>query len=76
MIDPADVLDTRVESLPFAYPIYHLNYDEQQVVVREMGERHPNLYHVGRNAQFVHRDIDELYEDARVVAENIAASGR
>lgn len=74
VIDPADVLDTRVESMPFAYPIYHLNYEQQQDVVRDMAVDHPRLYHVGRNAQFVHRDIDELYEDARIVADQIRGS--
>lgn len=68
-----EVLDTRVEDMPFAYPVYHLDYESQMKVIREFEDRHPGLHHVGRNAKFVHRDIDELYEDARRVADDIAA---
>ena len=73
---PDEVLDTRVEDMPFAYPVYHLDYDDQMQRIRDMDARHPNLYHVGRNAQFVHRDVDELYEDARrAVACIVAGTG-
>lgn len=68
-----EVLATHIEEMPFAYPVYHLDYEAQMNRVKEMEAQHPHLHHVGRNAQFVHRDIDELYEDARLVADKIAA---
>ena len=67
-----EILDSRVESMPFAYPIYHLNYEDQMKRVQSLQAAHPRVHHVGRNAQFVHRDLDELYEDAREVADRIA----
>ncbi len=68
-----EVLDSRVEEMPFAYPVYHLDYEEQMQKVREMEALHPRIHHVGRNARFVHRDLDELYEDARQAVQRIIA---
>jgi protoporphyrinogen oxidase len=74
LLEPGDVLDSRVESMPFAYPIYHLNYEAQMERVKALQTAHPRVHHVGRNAQFVHRDLDELYEDARQLVNHISGS--
>jgi protoporphyrinogen oxidase len=76
---PADapILDTKIIHLERAYPIYDLAYDEQIESARQAFAAHPRIFHIGRQAQFVHKDVDEILEEAKTVADLIRpGSGR
>ena len=62
----APILDTKIIRLERAYPIYDRSYDEQIDLARQAFAAHPGIFHIGRQAQFVHKDVDEILEEAKV----------
>lgn len=67
------VLDTKVIRMPAAYPIYDLASDVELARAEAFFRTHPEVHLLGRNAQFAHRDVDEIYAEARDVAERVLA---
>lgn len=63
----APILDTKVIRLERAYPIYDRSYDEEIGLARTRFADHPRIYHIGRQAQFVHKDVDEILEEAKTL---------
>jgi hypothetical protein len=76
LIDESDVLDSKIVHVRHAYPVYDLRSDEELPRMAELFARHPNLFHVGRSANFAHEDIDEVYVEARAVVDTIKARSR
>jgi protoporphyrinogen oxidase len=68
IIKPRDVLDTKVIELANAYPIYDRGYEEEMRRATDFFAAHPNIQHVGRHAQFAHKDIDEIFDEAKQLA--------
>lgn len=66
-----EVLDTKVTEIKHAYPIYDRAYDGEVARAREFFAGHPLIHHVGRQAQFEHQDIDEIFGAAKGVARTI-----
>jgi protoporphyrinogen oxidase len=62
------ILDTKIIRLERAYPIYDRSYDEQIDLARQAFAAHPGIFHIGRQAQFVHKDVDEILEEAKALA--------
>lgn len=73
VLHPAEVLDAKQVRLERAYPIYDLAYEENIARVREFVAVRPNLFLIGRNGQFEHKDVDEIFDDARHLAERVCA---
>jgi protoporphyrinogen oxidase len=67
-----DVLDTKTIDIKHAYPIYDTDYDYQMKQVETFFADHPNIHHVGRHAQFAHKDVDEIFDEAKRIAGRIA----
>ena len=63
----APVLDTKIICLQRAYPLYDRSYDEQIGLARQAFAAHPGIFHIGRQAQFVHKDVDEILEEAKTL---------
>jgi protoporphyrinogen oxidase len=63
----APILDTKIIRLQRAYPIYDLAYDEEVSRAQKAFANHPCIYHIGRQAQFVHKDVDEILEEAKTL---------
>lgn len=74
IIKPHEVLDTKVVELAHAYPVYDLGYEEQMRRARDFFAAHPHVHHVGRHAQFAHKDIDEIFDEAKRLALRITSS--
>jgi protoporphyrinogen oxidase len=70
-LHPRDVLDTKIIDIKHAYPIYDLAYEEQMKLIEQFFAKYPNIYHVGRHAQFAHRDVDEIFDEAKKVAARV-----
>lgn len=64
----APILDTKVIQLQRAYPVYDLAYDRELVRAQEAFAAHPQIFQIGRQAQFAHKDVDEILEEAKKVA--------
>jgi protoporphyrinogen oxidase len=63
-----EILDSMTIDIKHAYPIYDLDYENQMKRVENFFADHPNIYHVGRHAQFAHKDVDEIFDEAKRVA--------
>lgn len=63
-----DVLDHKIIDIKHAYPLYDRQYEEQMARVNEFFADHPAIFHVGRHAQFAHKDIDEIFDEAKRAA--------
>ena len=74
-IKPQDVLDHRVRTLDYAYPIYHKGYEEELDRVEGFFAQYPRLYRIGRHALFVHKELDEILLDAKHMTKAILAGG-
>ncbi|CAK0778516.1 FAD-dependent oxidoreductase [Gammaproteobacteria bacterium] len=76
LIEPAQVLDTKIIDIPHAYPIYDRSYEAQMRRIGEFFAEHPHLFNVGRYAQFIHKDVDEILDEAKNVADRIVRLDR
>ncbi len=71
MVNPEDVLDSMIIPIARAYPIYDRASDQELALAAAFFGRHPRLHLLGRNAQFAHRDVDEIFDEARYVVERV-----
>lgn len=71
LIDPELIIDTKVVKIPEAYPIYDLEYENQMDEIADFCADHPNLHLIGRNAQFLHQDIDEIFGSGIKIAKQL-----
>jgi protoporphyrinogen oxidase len=76
IIKREDVLDVKTIELPNAYPIYDRGYEQQMESARTFFAAHPNIYQVGRQARFAHKDLDEIFEEAKQVAGQLIAMSK
>ena len=67
----APILDTKIITLQRAYPVYDRSYDEEMARAQNAFRDHPAIYHIGRQAQFAHTDVDEILEEARTLADRL-----
>lgn len=65
LIEMHEVLDTKVIDIGNAYPIYDLEYQQRLSQAEALLADFPQLYQVGRQAQFKHQDVDEIYASAK-----------
>lgn len=73
LLRPKDIVDTKVMDLTHAYPIYDRAYDQLMVEADTFFARHPDIFLLGRQANFAHQDIDEIYVKARQIAARLQA---
>jgi protoporphyrinogen oxidase len=67
----APILDTKIIRIERAYPLYDRSYDREISRAEEALARHPRIYTIGRQAQFAHKDVDEIFEDAMTLVDTI-----
>ena len=63
-----DILDTKRIDIANAYPIYDRQYEHNMAEANEILKQYPNLFLLGRQAEFLHQDIDEIFDSARQTA--------
>jgi protoporphyrinogen oxidase len=72
-----DVVDGCVVRQPKAYPVYDDDYAANvDIVRRELEERFPTFYPIGRNGMHKYNNQDHAMMTAMLTAENIAAGKR
>lgn len=67
-----EVEDRHTVRIGQAYPVYDLAYLDNWAKAQAFAAQHPRLFLLGRNAQFEHKDVDEIFADAKVMAEQVA----
>ena len=70
----ADVIDSKLIETPCAYPIYDLTYADERTRAQEFFQQYQGLHLLGRNAQFSHVDVDEIFGEAKNLANDIVES--
>jgi len=71
MLKSGDIMDQKIIPIGQAYPIYDLNYQQEQSRLDSMLDAYPHIYSIGRQAQFKHQDIDEIYASAKALVNEI-----
>jgi protoporphyrinogen oxidase len=71
VLEEKDILDTKTIDIKHAYPIYDTAYEDQMKRAEHFFAGHPNIHQVGRHAQFAHKDVDEIFDEAKRVAGRI-----
>lgn len=66
-----DVIDSKVITEPFAYPIYTQGYEAKVAEAYSHISRYQNLFTVGRAAEFRHREVDDNFTSAQQVVTEI-----
>ena len=66
------IVDTKIIHLQRAYPLYDRAYDHEMAQADAAFAAHPRIHQIGRHAQFAHKDVDEIFDDAKRVAAAIA----
>lgn len=74
LLRPGQILDTKVVDLSHAYPIYDRAYDRLMIEADAFYRKHPGISLLGRQANFAHQDIDEIYVKARQIAQGLQAT--
>lgn len=69
----SEVIDWRVERVPWAYPIYEISYRDRLAAFRELAGRHDNLILGGRLGRFWYNNMDHCIEASLELAEEIPA---
>jgi len=70
----SEVLDIKIIDLPNAYPVFDQRYEENMALAKSILKQYPNLLTLGRQAEFIHQDIDEIFSGAQQVAAACLAS--
>ncbi|MCC6956971.1 MAG: glycosyltransferase [Anaerolineales bacterium] len=76
LVKKDEVLDTLVVRENFAYPVYNQEYDVVLKEAQDIIRRYENLYLVGRNAEFRHREVDDNFAAAIEVTNSIVKASQ
>lgn len=71
-LETHDVKDAWVAKNDFAYPTYRVGYEKVVKQAIDEIESYKNVYVVGRAAEFMHREVDDVIEASKNLAERIA----
>ena len=70
-IQKEKVIDSLLLKEKFGYPIYNRHYEDQLAIAKANIEGYSNLFLTGRNATFTHMDIDDNFESAKNLRDNL-----
>ena len=60
--------DQKIIDIPNAYPIFDRQYEQVLDEAKSILDSYPNLILLGRQAEFIHQDIDEIFASAKQTA--------
>ena len=68
---PGDVLDGTVLRIPYAYPVFDLQYHRHLKVITDFLDTFDNLHLIGRSGMFSYLNMDQAMESGIMVAEKV-----
>lgn len=68
ILSAADILEIKIIDIPNAYPVFNTHYEQNLASANEILNQYPNLIQLGRQAEFIHQDIDEIFVSAKQAA--------
>lgn len=72
IIKKTEVMDGFISRIPYAYPIYDLNYKSRLKMVKNYFQKLPGFHLVGRTGNFEYINSDKVMEEGLRLAERIA----
>lgn len=72
----SEILGSWVLRVPYAYPVYSLDYLDQVQAVRRVLARWPQLSLIGRTGAFQYKNVDGIVEDCFHLAARLGIGGR
>ena len=70
-VKPEDILDTLVVREDYAYPVYKVGYEKiVESTIEQIKQTH-NVYILGRAAEFIHREADDIIGASRQLVKQI-----
>ena len=72
LIEEGQVLDSIVKKIPYAYPVYDLEYDKYLKPMQGFIGEFENLWTTGRQGNFRYNNMDQSVEMGRKMAEELA----
>jgi len=73
MLNSDDIIDHKIIPISHAYPVYDLAYEKEKQRLDTLFDAMPNIHFIGRQAQFMHQDIDEIYASAKTIVSGLLA---
>ncbi|MCL4338807.1 FAD-dependent oxidoreductase [Patescibacteria group bacterium] len=73
LIKKSDILGGYVHRVPKEYPVYHVNYDDDVLKIKDLLKQFSNLQIIGRNGTFRYNNMDHSIEMGLYAAWNIIA---
>lgn len=70
-VDPGDVFDSLVLRIPYAYPVFDVEYCRHLRVLTDFLAGFANLHLIGRNGMFSYLNMDQAMESGILVAEKV-----
>ena len=64
LVRAEEILDTKLIHEEYGYAIFDLTYGRREARVSKILDSFPNLYSLGRAAQFRHLELDDIYANA------------
>lgn len=71
MITREEILDTKVIRKEYGYPVYHIGYEKEVLRVMDRINEVGNFYVLGRSAEFIHREVDDIISTSKQTTERI-----
>lgn len=71
LIQKDEVLDTKVVRQEYGYPIYSIDYEKELKIVLDEINKIKNFYILGRAAEFMHREVDDIIAASKELTKNI-----
>lgn len=71
LIKESQILDSKVVSEAFGYPVYEIGIEDKVQKAKENMQKYESLLLLGRSAEFIHREVDDIFRQAKHVAESI-----
>lgn len=71
LISKSDILDVKLIRSGFGYPVYEVGTEKLIKNIKDHISTYQNIYLLGRAAEFIHREVDDIFAKAKKVTETI-----
>lgn len=69
-----DILDAKIVRQDYGYPVYSIDYEEELIRIFDEIGKIKNFFILGRAAEFIHREVDDIIGASKRLIMNIANS--
>ena len=71
LIKEAEILDMKIIQERFGYPVYEIGIEDKVDKLKEAINHYSDIRLVGRSAEFIHREVDDIFGQAKTVADSV-----